>query len=73
MLETCWAVYDHAIQTRAEMRLKAEEAEQEEAATDLKLAKKLERAEKERELQVQAQDSVLVADGRCSSRRQTTG
>lgn len=45
-------VYDHAIQTRAEMRLKAEEAEQEEAATDLKLAKKLERAEKERELQL---------------------
>jgi len=46
------SVYDHAIKTRAEMRLKAEEAEQHEAAADLTLTKKLERAEKERELQL---------------------
>lgn len=45
-------VYDHAIKTRAELRLKSEEAQQHEAAADLKLSSRLQRAEKERELQL---------------------
>lgn len=52
-------VYDDAIQTRAHMRLKNEEAEQLEAAEDLKLVKRLERSQRERQLQLEEKNHQL--------------
>eukprot|EP00657_Telonema_sp_P-1_P010359 TRINITY_DN4767_c0_g1_i1.p1 TRINITY_DN4767_c0_g1~~TRINITY_DN4767_c0_g1_i1.p1 ORF type:complete len:286 (-),score=108.32 TRINITY_DN4767_c0_g1_i1:116-973(-) len=52
-------VYDDAIQYRAKMRLEAEANQQREAAEDLKLSKRMERAQHEREIQLAEQNHKL--------------